>query len=67
MTTKKTYLYIAEKLQKTYGHLRGFSERNVRKYCADNDIRSGEFVSDDRLEFEVEKAVHEVGQLRQHL
>ena len=57
-----TYLQVSEHLKLTYHHERGFSERNIRKFCADNCIRKAgkTFVPNDVLEATVSSAVDQV-------
>ncbi|XP_039890167.1 uncharacterized protein LOC120735054 [Simochromis diagramma] len=50
---------ISERLSYEHGEVRGFSARNVRKFCAEQ-ITSCR-LSDTRLELEVTQAINEVG------
>lgn len=53
---------ISEHLSREYGEARGFSARNIRKFCAEN-VPGCYRLSDTHLELEVAKAVNEVRHL----
>lgn len=44
-----------------FGILRGFSERNVRRWCSEQGLGAKDFCPDSRLECKVGKAIEEVG------
>ena len=53
---------IAAALTDHFGLLRGFSERNVSRWCSEQGLGVKDFCPDRRLEGEVVKAIEEVGQ-----
>ena len=58
-----TYLQVSEYIKANYSEDRGFSERSIRKFCKENEIRpSGRppTVSDEELSCAVEKAIEQV-------
>lgn len=56
---------IAAALTGHFGSLRGFSERNVRRWCTEQGLGAKDFCPDRQLESEVAKAIEEVWCLSQ--
>ncbi|XP_060759597.1 uncharacterized protein LOC132886813 [Neoarius graeffei] len=52
---------IAAALTGHFGSLRGFSERNVRRWCKEQGLGAKDFCPDRQLESEVAKAIEETG------
>ena len=53
---------IAGELVSTFGNQRGFSERNVQRWCAEHGLAARDFCPDSRLEYEAARGIAEVGQ-----
>lgn len=48
---------IANELVSTFGNKRGFSERNVQQWCAEQGLTAKNFCPDSRLEYEVARGI----------
>ena len=57
-----TILQVVAYLTERHGHMKGFSERTLRKYCNENGIRASSkaYVADDVLVEAVEEAIEQV-------
>ncbi len=57
-----TLAQVVAYLTERHGHMKGFSERTLRRYCNENGIRASSkaYVADDVLAESVEEAIEQV-------